>query len=164
LTPDDLCWYYKLSGVIFLEIELHYYKRNLGDYAKKTGRLSMLQHGAYTLLIDACYDRERYPTLEDAIDWTWASSLDEIEAVKFILTRFFTLEDGVYVQSRIKEEIAEYHSKAETNKRIAIEMEAKRKEKSTTRAHTVDDPTKSGDEAPYTHWMNIPEAPQEATK
>lgn len=127
---------------------MHYYKKNIGDYAKKTGRLSMLQHGAYTLLIDSCYDRERFPTLEDAIEWTWASSTEELEAVKFVLTRFFTLEDGVYVQSRIKEEIAEYHSKAETNKRIAVEREAKRKEKSTTRARTVNDSTKTGDEAP----------------
>ena len=46
---------------------MHYYKRNLGDYAKKAGRLSMLQHGSYTLLIDACYDREQFPTLEEAI-------------------------------------------------------------------------------------------------
>ena len=57
---------------------MHYYKRNIGDYAKKAGRLTMLQHGAYTLLIDSCYDREKFPTLEDAIEWTWASSDDEI--------------------------------------------------------------------------------------
>jgi uncharacterized protein YdaU (DUF1376 family) len=56
----------KLDGVY-----MHYYKRNLGDYAKKAGRLTMLQHGAYTLpLIDSCYDRESSSTLEQAIDWT----------------------------------------------------------------------------------------------
>lgn len=87
---------------------MHYYKRNLGDYAKKAGRLSMLQHGAYTLLIDSCYDREQFPTLEDAIEWTWASTTEEIEAVKFVLSKFFTLKDAVYVQKRIQEEIAEY--------------------------------------------------------
>ena len=76
---------------------MHYYKRNLGDYAKKAGRLSMLQHGSYTLLIDACYDREQFPTLEDAIEWTWASSKEEVEAVEFVLKRFFELEEGIYV-------------------------------------------------------------------
>jgi len=60
---------------------MHYYKRNLGDYAKKAGRLSMLQHGSYTLLIDACYDRETFPTLEEAIEWTWASTQEEIDAL-----------------------------------------------------------------------------------
>jgi len=120
---------------------MHYYKRNLGDYAKKTGRLTMLQHGAYTLLIDACYDREVFPTLEQAIDWTWASTDAEIEAVKFVLSRFFKLSsDGQYVQDRILEELLQYHKNADTNKRIAIERETKRKEKSTNREQFVDEP------------------------
>ena len=70
-------------------IDMHYYKRNIGDYAKKAGRLSTLQHGAYTLLIDSCYDREEFPTLEQAIEWTWVESPEEIEAVKFVLHKFF---------------------------------------------------------------------------
>lgn len=118
---------------------MHYYKRNLGDYAKKAGRLSMLQHGSYTLLIDACYDREQFPTMDEAIEWTWASTTEEIEAVSFVLRKFFTLEDGVYVQKRIEEEIAEYHEKAKTNKRIAIERETNRKGKGTNRAPVVDE-------------------------
>lgn len=118
---------------------MHYYKRNLGDYAKKAGRLSMLQHGAYTLLLDACYDREQFPTFEEAIDWTWASSSVEIEAVEFVLRKFFFLEDGVYVQKRVREALTEYRQQAETNKRIATERETKRREKSTTRAPLVNE-------------------------
>lgn len=116
---------------------MHYYKRNIGDYAKKAGRLSMLQHGSYTLLIDSCYDREQFPTRDEAIEWTWASSTAEVEAVDFVLRKFFTLEDGVYVQKRIQEEIAEYHCKSATNTRIAIERETKRAEKSTKRVPVV---------------------------
>lgn len=101
----------------------------------------MLQHGAYTLLMDACYDREKFPTLEEAIDWTWASTEAEIEAVKFVLSRFFKLSgDAQYVQDRILCELHEYHSKAETNKRIALEREAKRREKSTNRVPDVNEP------------------------
>ncbi len=118
---------------------MHYYKRNLGDYAKKAGRLSMLQHGAYTLLIDSCYDREQFPTLEEAIEWTWASSSAEIEAVEFVLRKFFTLKDGIYVQHRIQEEIGEYKEKSTTNKRIALERESKRKENITNRAPIVNE-------------------------
>jgi uncharacterized protein YdaU (DUF1376 family) len=119
---------------------MHYYKRNLGDYAKKTGRLTMLQHGSYTLLIDACYDRETFPTLEQALEWTWTSNEAEIEAVKFVLNRFFKLDkDGCYVQDRILEELLNYHKNADTNKRIAIERETKRKQKSTKREQTVDE-------------------------
>lgn len=127
---------------------MHYYKRNLGDYAKKAGRLSMLQHGSYTLLIDACYDREQFPTLEEAIDWTWASSTAEIEAVEFVLRKFFVLEDGRYVQKRIQEEISDYHAKSETNARIAAKRESNRKEKSTKRERNVDDASPSKHEPP----------------
>jgi len=119
---------------------MHYYKRNLGDYAKKAGRLSMLQHGAYTLLIDACYDREQFPTREAAIEWTWASSKEEVEAVDFVLKRFFSEKEGVFYQTRIQEEIGEYHDKSETNKRIATDREAKRKSLSTDRARVVNEP------------------------
>ena len=118
---------------------MHYYKKNIGDYAKKTGRLSMLQHGAYTLLIDSCYDRERFPTMEEAIEWTWASSKEEIEAVEFILKRFFTLEDGRFIQARIQEEIENYHDKALKNKQIAIDREQKRKENNTNRERSVNE-------------------------
>jgi uncharacterized protein YdaU (DUF1376 family) len=119
---------------------MHYYKRNLGDYAKKAGRLTMLQHGAYTLLIDSCYDREVFPTLEQAIEWTWASTEAEVDAVKFVLSRFFSLtKDGEYVQDRILEELLQYHKNADTNKRIADEREAKRREKSTKREQSVNE-------------------------
>lgn len=127
---------------------MHYYKRNIGDYAKKAGRLSMLQHGSYTLLLDACYDREEFPTMEQAIEWTWASTTEEVEAVTFVLRKFFTLENGVYVQKRIQEELADYQAKSETNRRIAIEREAIRKEKSTNRARIVNAASKSGDGSP----------------
>lgn len=99
----------------------------------------MLQHGSYTLLIDACYDREIFPTLEQAIEWTWASTLDEIDAVKFVLSKFFVLVGDQYIQNRIQEEIDDYHDKSETNKRIAIDRETKRKEKHTNRVHVVNE-------------------------
>jgi len=108
---------------------MHYYKRNIGDYSKKCGRLSMLEHGAYTLLIDACYDREQFPTREQAIEWSWARTKEEIDAVDFVLSRFFDLVDGVYVQKRIQEELETYQSNSETNRRIATEREKKRKER-----------------------------------
>lgn len=88
---------------------MHYFKRNIGDYHKKAGRLSMLEHGAYTLLLDACYDRERFPTRAEAIDWCWARSVDEVSAVEFVLSKFFTLDGEQYIQARIQEEIAAYH-------------------------------------------------------
>jgi uncharacterized protein YdaU (DUF1376 family) len=123
---------------------MHYFKMNIGDYAKKAGRLSMLEHGAYTLLIHACYDRERFPSLEEALEWCWVRTDEEEAAVKFVLKRFFTFENGVYVQNRIREEIEKYHETAETNKRIATEREEKRR----CKARTVHEPCKSVNEPP----------------
>ena len=118
---------------------MHYFKRNIGDYHKKAGRLSMLQHGAYTLLLDSCYDRETFPTMDEAIEWVWASNEDEIQAVKFVLAKFFELEDEVYVQHRVQNELDQYHKNSATNKRIAVEREAKRKDKRTKRAQSVNE-------------------------
>jgi len=120
---------------------MHYFKRNIGDYHKKAGRLTMLQHGAYTLLIDSCYDREQFPTEEQAIDWCWASTAAEVSAVKFVLTKFFTLNGDKYEQNRIKEEVDRYHENSARNKQIALDREAKRREDSTNRAQSVNEPT-----------------------
>jgi uncharacterized protein YdaU (DUF1376 family) len=145
---------------------MHYYKRNIGDYAKKAGRLSMLEHGAYTLLIDACYDRERFPSEQDAIEWAWARSDSEVEAVRFVLSRFFVLIDGFYVQDRIKEEIDAYARNAETNARIAKEREEKR----TKRARSVNGASPDEHEPPPNHkplttnQEPIITAPQSAAK
>ncbi len=114
---------------------MHYFKRNIGDYHKKAGRLSMIEHGAYTLLLDACYDREKFPTREEAMDWCWARSEQEIAAVDFVLARFFDFIDGVFVQARIKEEIEAYNQKALKNKEIALAREEARRSKTSRYEH-----------------------------
>ncbi len=127
---------------------MHYFKLNIGDYHKKAGRLTMLEHGAYTLLLHACYDREKFPTKSEAIDWCWARSPDEVAAVEFVLAKFFTLEDDRYVQHRIKEEIDTFHAKSEKNKHIALEREAARR---TKRARNVDDSSPDKHASPPNH-------------
>jgi uncharacterized protein YdaU (DUF1376 family) len=84
---------------------------HIGDYHKKAGRLTMRQHGAYKLLLDAIYDREQFPTRDEAIEWTWALSAEEVADVDFVLSRFFTLgDDGRYVQKRCAEVLEEYRA------------------------------------------------------
>jgi hypothetical protein len=48
-------------------------------------------------------------------------------------------KDGCYVQDRILQELLHYHKNADTNKRIADEREAKRRENRTNRAQSVDE-------------------------
>lgn len=99
---------------------MNYYKRHLGDYAAATRHLSMIEHGAYTLLLDVYYIGEKpLPNDERAI-WrlVGARSKDEREAVSVILQEFFTLEADGWHQTRCDEEIGKKQAKAEVNREI----------------------------------------------
>lgn len=113
---------------------MHYYKRNIGDYSIKAGHLSALEHGVYTLLLDSYYNRERGPTKAEAIRWARARTAEELAAVDAVLAEFFTEEGGVYVQSRVEQELSAYRANAETNRAIAVAREKAK------RARTVLEP------------------------
>ena len=38
---------------------MNYYERHLGDYARDAGHLSMLEHGAYALLLNALANHDK---------------------------------------------------------------------------------------------------------
>lgn len=108
---------------------VHYHIRNFGDYYKKANGLNMLQHGAYNLIRDKCYDLERFPTKVDAIAWAWANTDDEINAVEFVLSRLFTEIDGLYVQDYIQSEIDDFQSKKESCSKAGIASGVARRSK-----------------------------------
>jgi len=135
---------------------MHWYKRNMGDYAKRTSRLTLLEHGVYTLLIDACCSRQRFPTEAEAIKWVWADSDDEIQAVRFVLSRLFTLKKDKYIDPEISALIVNYRKTAKINKQIAIEREANKRKAADADAgrgehgpsSTVNDPCATVNEQP----------------
>ena len=97
---------------------MNYYKFNIGDYAAATRHLTMLEHGAYRLLMDVYYTTEQ-PLPADvkaAARKTGARAKDEIAAVEVVLGEFFTLTDAGWIQNRCDSEIALFKAKAETNK------------------------------------------------
>lgn len=85
---------------------MNYYKRHIGDYAKKAGHLTTLEHGVYTLLLDAYYDREIGPTKAEALRQARARTPEEVSAVEAVLADFFTLDGDRYIQKRVEEEFA----------------------------------------------------------
>ena len=91
---------------------MHYYQKNIGDYAKKTGHLTALEHGVYNLVMDGYYDRERGPTKIEAERWARARTLEEKAAVTAILEEFFVLVGEEYTHQHIIEEIESYKMKA----------------------------------------------------
>lgn len=93
---------------------MNFYKHHLGDYSKKTPHLSILEHGAYRLLIDACYISERPLPANKARIYqiVRATSIAEKKAVDTVLGEFFTLSEYGYEQNRITEELEIYQEAA----------------------------------------------------
>lgn len=87
---------------------MNYYERHLGDYAKDTKHLSMLEHGAYGLLLDRYYSTEEGIPAGQVYRVTGAKSKAERAAVDAVLAEFFSLSDGVWIKNRVEEEIQRY--------------------------------------------------------
>ena len=107
---------------------MNFYKRYIGDYARDTGHLSMLEHGAYTLLLDAFYGTKRpLPGNKLALyRLVRANTKRERDATDSVLAQFWTLQDGNWLNRRALSEIDKATSQAETNQRIATERETNR--------------------------------------
>lgn len=89
---------------------MNYYERHIGDYAKNAGHLSMLEHGAYTLLLDRYYSTEAGIPADQAYKVARATSKAERAAVDLVLREFFKLQDGVWIKGRCEEEIELYQA------------------------------------------------------
>ena len=90
---------------------MNYYERHLGDYARDAGHLTMLEHGAYTLLLDRYYTTEQGIPADQAHRVCRARTRDEKEAVDTVLAEFFTLSDGVWRNGRAEREVAKMQAK-----------------------------------------------------
>lgn len=85
---------------------MNYYERHLGDYARDTAHLSLIEHGVYTLLMDRYYATEAPIPADQTYRLARAKSRDERAAVDTVLREFFELLDDAYVNHRCEEEIA----------------------------------------------------------
>lgn len=91
---------------------MNYYKRHLGDYAKDTRHLSLLEHGAYCLLLDYYYSTEK-PIPDDRCERiAGARTEEEIAAVRSVLKEFFIKDGDVWRNKKADEVIAEAASKS----------------------------------------------------
>lgn len=84
---------------------MNYYERHLGDYAKDTGHLSLLEHGVYTLLLDRYYATERGLPADQVYRLARARTDDERAAVDVVLGEFFVMSGNLWVNGRVEEEL-----------------------------------------------------------
>lgn len=118
---------------------MNFYKRYLGDYARDTAHLSLMEHGAYQVLLDTYYATDGALPAEPDELYRIARAMTPAErkAVDKIAAQFFAVNgDGTRHNKRADEELDAYVAQAETNRRIAVEREARRREheQSTNRA------------------------------
>jgi uncharacterized protein YdaU (DUF1376 family) len=92
---------------------VNYYERHLGDYARDTGHLSLIEHGVYTLLLDAYYSREKpLPAeMKECCKLARAASKPERDAVAYVLREFFTESADGFRQARADAEIERFKEK-----------------------------------------------------
>lgn len=94
---------------------MHWYKHHIGDWARDTAHLSILESGAYAKLI-AVYYRTENPLPSDISQICKLSGCrtpQDRNAVKSVIMEFFTLESDGYHQKRCDEEIAEYRARSD---------------------------------------------------
>lgn len=114
---------------------MNFYKRYLGEYARDTAHLSLMEHGAYTAMLDTYYATERSLPAEKAALYRIARAFTapERKAVDRIADQFFPVNgDGTRHNKRADEELTSYRTQADTNRRIAVEREARRRQHETS--------------------------------
>lgn len=70
---------------------MHYYQFNIGDYRRRTGHLTPLEHGIYRILLDTYYLDEQ-PLCGDDAELMRTHSIrspDEQQAYKNVIKDFF---------------------------------------------------------------------------
>ena len=89
---------------------MNYYPHHIGDYAKDTAHLSLLQHGAYRLILDHVYATEQQLTVDKAQHYRIcrATTSAERAAVDYVVAAFFPAG----VNKRAIEEIAKSKDKS----------------------------------------------------
>jgi uncharacterized protein YdaU (DUF1376 family) len=96
---------------------MNYYQRHIGDYARDAGHLTMLEHGAYTLLLDNYYVSEKgIPDNEDLCKLMRAKTEEEKAALNYVLSKFFVLKKGCWVNNRVEEELRKANKKIKSAK------------------------------------------------
>ncbi len=103
---------------------MNYYAFHIGDYAKDTAHLGMVEDAAYRRLLDLYYSREAPLPTDDRqlCRLVRAQSEAEREAVQIVLGEFFTKTDDGWRHARCDAEIA----KASEKKAKASQSAARR--------------------------------------
>jgi uncharacterized protein YdaU (DUF1376 family) len=93
---------------------LNYYPHHIGDYARDTAHLSLLEDGAYRRMLDLCYRTEAPLPLErdKLYRLLRVKGHSEKLAVDVVLGEFFIEGEDGWHQRRVEEELTRAHEKS----------------------------------------------------
>ena len=101
---------------------MDWHKRYSGDYARDTGHLSLCEHGAYAVLLDAFYSTEKPIPAAGAHRVARAFEKHEREAVDSVLLQFWKRTPDGWVNPRAIVEIGKANAKSAAASRAARAM------------------------------------------
>jgi len=93
---------------------MHYYKFNIGDYARSTRHLSNEEDLAYRRLIDMYYENEAPIPLET--HWVARRIRVAAEVVDIVLQDMFERTEDGWKHARCEADITDYHKSAQRNR------------------------------------------------
>ena len=104
---------------------MNFYKRYMGDYARDTAHLSLLEHGAYTLMLDAYYSTGKPLPLDRRLIHRMLRAIEpqEAAAANSILAQFWTETPEGWVNERADRErkkAEEYSSEQSRKAKLRI--------------------------------------------
>ena len=114
-------WKPSKKGEIPDYAQVIFYKHFIGDYQRKTNRLSILEDGVYRRLLDEYYANESPLPLEKDACFRLVRAIKPAErkAVLKILPMYFTKTPDGYIQERADEEIIDFKDKSDKASRSA---------------------------------------------
>jgi uncharacterized protein YdaU (DUF1376 family) len=108
---------------------VNWFKLYIGDYQRDTAHLSIVEHGAYLLMLQHYYATEQpLPTGKALHRMLRAQDKAERDAIDTVAARFWTQTEAGLVNRRADEEITKANTQADTNRAIAVEREKRRRE------------------------------------
>jgi uncharacterized protein YdaU (DUF1376 family) len=99
---------------------VNFYKRHIGDYARDTSHLTLLEHGVYARLLDVYYARESPIPAAEVERLIQARTHSEKAALANVLREFFELCVDAYSQSRCDREINDANKRGDINRKNGV--------------------------------------------
>lgn len=115
---------------------MNFYPRHLGDYAKDTHHLSLVEHGVLTLLLDRMYATEKPLTRKEAYEVCRPTTKPEKRAVERVLADFFVDTGSGYINHRALREIEKYQQKSNKARQSALSRWVPEKDANAMRTHS----------------------------